>query len=58
MHGGELLFSKETATAVLKQVRTNTGGLCPCDRGEHCPLLPDDVGAMLAARIPPDAVAV
>lgn len=48
MHGCELLFDAETAARVIAQVRAASGGECPCDKGQRCPMLPDDVGSLFS----------
>lgn len=47
MYGCDLLFTPEAAVKVRAELRDKLGGECPCDRGERCPLLPDDMVALL-----------
>jgi hypothetical protein len=50
MRGCELLFTPEVAEKVHRTISEQLGGVCPCDVGRRCPLLPDDITDLLPRR--------
>lgn len=47
VNGCDVLFDAETAARVRTEVSSRMGGVCPCDDGRRCPLLPEGFGAAL-----------
>lgn len=47
MYGCEVMWGDDRAVKVQALVEESTGQLCPCKRGEGCPLLPKDMAARL-----------
>lgn len=50
MRGCELIFTPKVAEKVHRTISEQTGGLCPCDVGQRCPLLPEDPADLLAPK--------
>lgn len=55
MYGCEILFSPTTAAEVRGQFASRMGGRCFCERGERCPLLPEDLSPLFQVRREPPA---
>jgi hypothetical protein len=50
MYGCDLIFTPEVAEKVRGELRKRLGGMCPCDRDQRCPLLPDDLTDLMPCR--------
>lgn len=49
-YGCEVAFDAETAAKVRAEVSARLGGMCPCDRDEPCPLLPQSSAPLLPTQ--------
>lgn len=50
MRGCELIFTPDVAQKVQRTISEQMGGMCPCDVGQRCPLLPDDPADLLVPK--------
>lgn len=56
MLGCELLFTPRVGAEVRAEIESQTGQPCPCLQGNHCPLLPHDLGPLLRPPTTPALV--
>lgn len=51
MYGCEVMWGDERAVKVQALVEESLGDLCPCKRGEVCPVLPKDMAVRLGSPL-------